>query len=220
MKVLIIGAHGKVGQRIVKAMSASEDFEPTAFIRKEEQQPIFEEMSVNTVVESLENTPEAIGEVIKNYDAVVFSAGSGGKTGDDKTIEIDLDGAIKSINQADKHGVKRFVMISASHSDDRSYWGKVDGMKPYYTAKHYADLELKRSTLDYTILRPVTLTDDDEAGKVIMTSNPDKVNSKIPRQAVAETVLEVLKDSKTYGKVIEMSKGDDEIAEALAKFLS
>ena len=53
-----------------------------------------------------------------------------------------------------------------------------------------------------------------------MTSNPDKVNSKIPRQAVAETVLEVLKDSKTYGKVIEMSKGDDEIAEALAKFLS
>ncbi len=220
MKVLIIGAHGKVGQRIVKAMSASEDFEPTAFIRKEEQQPIFEEMGVNTVVESLENTPEAIGEVIKNYDAVVFSAGSGGKTGDDKTIEIDLDGAIKSINQADKHGVKRFVMISASHSDDRSYWGKVDGMKPYYTVKHYADLELKRSTLDYTILRPVTLTDNDEAGKVIMTSNPDKVNSKIPRQAVAETVLEVLKDSKTYGKVIEMSKGDDEIAEALAKFLS
>lgn len=220
MKVLIIGAHGKVGQRIVKAMSASEDFEPTAFIRKEEQQPIFEEMGVNTAVESLENTPEAIGEVIKNYDAVVFSAGSGGKTGDDKTIEIDLDGAIKSINQADKHGVKRFVMISASHSDDRSYWGKVDGMKPYYTVKHYADLELKRSTLDYTILRPVTLTDNDEAGKVIMTSNPDKVNSKIPRQAVAETVLEVLKDSKTYGKVIEMSKGDDEIAEALAKFLS
>jgi len=93
-------------------------------------------------------------------------------------------------------------------------------MKPYYTVKHYADLELKRSTLDYTILRPVTLTDNDEAGKVIMTSNPDKVNSKIPRQAVAETVLEVLKDSKTYGKVIEMSKGDDEIAEALAKFLS
>ena len=54
MKVLIIGAHGKVGQRIAKAMSASEDFEPTAFIRKEEQQPIFEEMGVNTAVESLE----------------------------------------------------------------------------------------------------------------------------------------------------------------------
>lgn len=73
MKVLIIGAHGKVGQRISKAMSAAEDFEPTAFIRKEVQKPLFEEMGVGTVVESLENTPEAIGEVIKNYDAVVLS---------------------------------------------------------------------------------------------------------------------------------------------------
>ena len=217
MKVLIIGAHGKVGQRISKAMSASEDFEPTAFIRKEEQKPLFKDMGVDTVVESLENTPEAIGEVIKNYEAVVFAAGSGGSTGDDKTIEIDLDGAIKSINAAEQHGVKRFVMDSASHSDDRSYWGKVDGMKPYYTAKHYADLELKRSSLDYTILRPVTLTDDDEAGKVLMTNNPDEVNSEIPRQAVAETVLEVLKNPNTYRKIIEMSKGDHQISEALSK---
>ncbi|MCL6217541.1 NAD(P)H-binding protein [Zunongwangia pacifica] len=177
-------------------------------------------MGVATVVESLENTPEAIGYVIKNYEAVVFSAGSGGKTGHDKTMEIDLDGAIKAINQAEKQGIKRFVMVSASHSDDRSYWGKVDGMKPYYIAKHYADLELKRSALDYTILRPVTLTDDDEAGKVLMTDNPDEVNSKIPRQAVAETVLEVLKNPKTYGKVIEMSKGEHEIPEALAKVCS
>ena len=220
MKVLIIGAHGKVGQRISKAMRAAEDVEPTAFIRKEEQKPLFEEMGVDTVVESLENTPEAISEVIKNYDAVVFTAGSGGKTGHDKTMEIDLDGAIKSINQAEKNGVKRFVMVGASHSDDRSYWGKVDGMKPYYTAKHYADLELKRSSLDYTILRPVLLTDEDEAGKVLMTENPDEVGSEIPRQAVAETVLTVLKDPKTYGKVIEMSKGEDKIADALAKVCS
>ena len=93
-------------------------------------------------------------------------------------------------------------------------------MKPYYTAKHYADLELKRSSLDYTILRPVLLTDDDEAGKVLMTENPDEVGSEIPRQAVAETVLTVLKDPKTYGKVIEMSKGEDKIADALAKVCS
>ncbi|MDN3594796.1 NAD(P)-binding oxidoreductase [Zunongwangia endophytica] len=220
MKVLIIGAHGNVGKRISKKMSASKEFEPTAFIRKPEQRSYFEDMGVATVVESLENTPEAIGEVIKDYDAVVFSAGSGGKTGDDKTIEIDLDGAIKSINQADKHNVKRFVMVGASHTDDRSYWGKVDGMKPYYTAKHYADMELKRSNLDYTILRPVALTDDEEAGKVTMAKSPDGVATEIPREAVAETVLAVLNNPKSVGKIIEMSKGDHEITEALDQFLA
>ena len=50
MKVLIIGAHGKVGQRISKAMRAAEDVEPTAFIRKEEQKPLFEEIIVDSKV--------------------------------------------------------------------------------------------------------------------------------------------------------------------------
>ncbi|HIB36025.1 SDR family oxidoreductase [Mesonia sp.] len=220
MNVLIIGAHGKVGQRITKLMSASKEYNPTAFIRKEEQRKLFEAMGANAVVESLESSPDALADVIKNYDAVVFTAGSGGSTGADKTMEIDLDGAIKTMQAASQVGVKRYVMVSASHSDDRSYWGKVEGMKPYYIAKHYADKELQRSDLDFTILRPVTLTDDDEAGKVLMTNNPEEVNSKIPRQAVAETVLSVLADKKTYGKVIEMSSGDDTIETALAKFCS
>ena len=220
MKTLIIGAHGKVGQRIARLMQASNDFEPTAFIRKEEQKPLFEKMKVPTVVESLENTPEALEKVIKNYDAVVFTAGSGGSTGADKTMEIDLDGAIKTIHAASQTGVKRYVMVGASHADDRSFWGKVEGMKPYYIAKHYADKELQRSDLDFTILRPVTLTDDEEAGTVMMSTDPEKVNSKIPRQAVAETVLEVLNNKNTFGKIIEMSSGEDSIPQALHKIIN
>lgn len=217
MKVLIIGANGKVGKRISQKMSASEKFQPTAFIRKEEQRPYFEKMGVEVVVESLENSPEAIGGVVKNYDAVVFTAGSGGNTGAEKTMEIDLDGAIKAINAAEEHGVKRFVMVSASQSDNRSYWGKAEGMKPYYIAKHYADKELKRSNLDYTILRPTLLTDDEEEGKIKMGNSDAKVGSKIPRAAVAASVLAVLNNENTYGKVIEMSEGEDEIAAAVAK---
>lgn len=220
MKVLIIGAHGKVGKLISQKMSALSNYEPTAFIRKEEQRAYFEDMGVDVVVESLENSPEAISDVIKNYDAVVFTAGSGGKTGDDKTLEIDLDGAIKVINAAEGQGVNRFVMVSASHADDRTFWGKVDGMKPYYIAKHYADKELKRSKLDYTILRPVALTDEETAGKVLITNDPSEVGSEIPRAAVAETVLAVLEDKRTYRKIIEMSKGDNEIPEALDKVCS
>lgn len=218
MKVLIIGAHGKVGQRISKLMSTAEQFEPTAFIRKEEQQPFFEDMEVPTIVESLESAPEVLENVLKGFDAVVFIAGSGGATGADKTMEIDLDGAIKTMHAAEKQGVQRFVMVSASQADNRAYWGKVEGMKPYFIAKHYADAALQRSTLDYTILRPVLLTDDDEAGNIMMADNPTKVGDTIPRQAVAETVLAVLPNAITYGKVIEMSLGSDDISEAISKF--
>lgn len=219
MKVLIIGANGKIGRLISQKMSASENFEPTAFIRKNEQRTYFEDLGIAVVIESLENSQEAIGDVVKNFDAVVFTAGSGGKTGDDKTMEIDLDGAIKAIDAAEQHGVKRFVMISASHADDRKFWDKVAGMKTYYIAKHYADRALKKTTLDYTILRPVLLTDEEESGKVMMTDDPAEVGAEIPRSAVAKTVLAVLQNNKTYGKIIEMSKGEHTIPEALERLL-
>ena len=60
------------------------------------------------------------------------------------------------------------IIVSAAGSDDRAFWDKAD-MKPYYVAKHYADEMLKHSNLNYTILRPVMLTDndgtDDSAGE-------------------------------------------------------
>ncbi|HKJ41820.1 MAG TPA: SDR family oxidoreductase [Sunxiuqinia sp.] len=219
MKVLIIGANGKIGRILSQKLAASDNHKPTAFIRKEEQRAYFEKIGVPVVVGSLEHSAEELGKVVKDFDAIVFTAGSGGKTGFDKTLEIDLDGAIKSINAAQKQQVKRFIMVSASHADDRSYWGQ-SSIKPYYIAKHYADKELSGSDLDFTILRPVRLTDEPEVGKVKMLAKPTDLEREIPRIAVAETIATILDDKATYGKIIEMSRGEDIIAMALKKICS
>jgi len=216
MKVLIIGGNGKIGRILAKKLSTSEQHQPTAFIRKEEQRAYFDEIRVPVIVESLEQSEEVIGNAMKGFDGVVFTAGSGGKTGFDKTLEIDLDGAVKTIRAARAHQVKRFIMVSAAHADDRPYW-KQSGIKPYYIAKHYADMELSRSGLDYTILRPVRLTDDSEVGKVKMETDPNQLHHEIPRVAVAETIATVLDDAATFGKTIEMSSGEHSIAEALKR---
>lgn len=219
MKVLIVGANGKVGKRICKKLATSKH-EATAFIRKDTQRSFFEDLGLDVVVESLENSPEQLATVIKGFDAIVFTAGSGGNTGHDKTMEIDLDGAIKVIQVAEKNAIQRFIMVGASHTDDRAYWSKAEGMKPYYLAKHYADKALQQTTLNYTILRPVLLTDEEKEGNVLMTTNPDEVGSEIPRAAVAETVIQILENPKTYGKIIEMSKGNDTIEHAISKIVS
>lgn len=218
MKVVIIGANGKVGRLIAQKMSVSNEFEPTALIRKEEQKAYFDSIDVPAIVESIESPKETIAEAIKGFDAVVFSAGSGGATGADKTMEVDLFGAVKTIEAAKTNHISRFVMVGAALSDDPSAWSSK--MKPYYIAKHLADKELKRSGLDYTILRPVLLTDDVKAGTITITSNPDSLNKQIPRQAVAETVLSVLPNTATHQKVMEMSAGPLEIDEAINQFLA
>ncbi|SDR01974.1 SDR family oxidoreductase [Flagellimonas zhangzhouensis] len=218
MKVIIIGANGKVGRLIAQKMSTSHDFEPTALIRKEEQKEYFDSIGVPSIVESIESQQETIAKAIKGFDAVIFSAGSGGATGADKTIEVDLFGAVKSIEAAKANGISRFVMVGAALSDNPESWQPAS-MKPYYIAKHLADKELKRSGLDYTILRPVLLTDDEKAGKIRIESDPNLLNNEIPRAAVAETILEVLPNEKTFGKVMEMSAGNLEIKEAIAQFV-
>ncbi len=214
MKVLIIGANGKIGKILTTKLSLSDKYKPTAFIRKQEQQTFFDEIGVPCIIESLEHSEEVISEVIKDFDTIVFTAGSGGKTGYDKTLEIDLDGAVKVILSAVKHQIKRFIMVSAAYADDRNFWEK-SSIKPYYIAKHFADNELKKSNLDYTILRPVRLTDDQGTGKVKMSLEPYSLNSEVPREDVAEVIMNMIENKNSYRKVIEFSKGDNSISQAV-----
>lgn len=214
MNVLIIGANGKIGRIVAKKMGASDWFKPTAFIRKEEQKNFFDAIRVPVIVGSLESSIDELTKAMKGFDAIVFTAGSGGKTGYDKTLEIDLDGAVKSIAAAEQAGVKRYVMVSAYLADERDKWD-ASGIKPYYIAKHVADKELKQSSLDFTILRPVGLTDEEGIGKVTLNKVAEGISSKIPRTDVATTILEVLSHDESIGKIFVMSSGTSPIADAV-----
>jgi len=214
MKVLIIGAHGKIGRIVTDKMNSSVHFHPLAFIRAQEQKAHFDAKKVPVIMASLESSTGELAQAMKGCDAVVFTAGSGGKTGFDKTLEIDLDGAVKCMIAAEEAGIKRFVMVSASFADDRSRW-ELSGIKPYYIAKHFADKELQRSSLDYTILRPVRLTDEKGTGRVSISTFPEELQKTIPREDVASTILEVLDHPETKDKIMAMSAGHTPIAEAI-----
>ena len=219
MKVIIIGANGKIGRLTAQKMALSDQFEPTAFIRKEEQKAYFDSIGVPTVITSLESTEQEIAKVIKGFDAVVFTAGSGGATGYDKTIEIDLYGAVKAINASAEVSVNHFVMVSAAYADVPSFWEQ-SGIKAYYIAKHLADKELKQSGLNYTIVRPVRLTDAEEAGQIKVEANPENLNREIPRTAVADVILNVLSNPSSKNKIVEISEGEGEIEQAVDDYLS
>ncbi|MCA1764250.1 MAG: NAD(P)H-binding protein, partial [Flavobacteriales bacterium] len=133
-KILIIGAHGKIGQHLTKKLADSDDYNPVAFLRKESLKSDFSDIDTDTVIGDLEESIDSLSQKFKGCDAVVFTAGSGGSTGAEKTLAIDLDGAVRSMEAAKKAGIERFVMVSAAGSDNREFWDKAD-MKPYYVAK-------------------------------------------------------------------------------------
>ncbi len=211
MKVLIVGANGQIGKKLVKLINESSEHTVRAMIRKREQAEDFEKMGVETVLASLEGTVDELADAAKGCNAIVFTAGSGGHTGYDKTLLIDLDGAVKTMEAAQKAGIERFVMVSAIQANNREKWS--DAIKPYFVAKHYADRMLESSGLNYTIVRPGGLTDDPGTGKIKAADNLER--GFIPREDVAKTVFAVLDKENTYKRSFDLVSGDEDVEAAI-----
>jgi uncharacterized protein YbjT (DUF2867 family) len=212
MKVFLIGANGQVGKHIVKLLQSSDKHELTAMVRSEEQAEQLKQSGVNVVLANLEDSVEQLAQAMKGSDALIFSAGSGGKTGADKTLLVDLDGAVKSMEAAEQVGINRYVMVSAYKAYDRESW-KESPIKPYFVAKHYADRELRASNLNYTIIGPGILTNEPGTGKVTVGEILEKTS--IPREDVARVVVVSLDEEKTYKKTIGLVSGETSVEEAL-----
>jgi len=149
--ILVIGAHGKVGQHLIEKLSHSNDFKAAAFLRDPDQVKDFRGENVEAIVGNLEESVDSLADKFEKYDTIVFTAGSGGNTGLDKTVAVDLDGAGRAIDAAKQADISKFIMVSAAGADNREMWDK-SGIKNYYIAKYYADEYLRNSGLNHAIL--------------------------------------------------------------------
>ncbi|MFD1707294.1 SDR family oxidoreductase [Siminovitchia sediminis] len=213
MKVFVVGANGQIGRHMMNMMKESGEYTGIGMVRSAEQKETFKEKGIDVVLGDLEGSAESLAELMKGFDAVIFTAGSGGHTGADKTLLIDLDGAVKTIEAAEKAGINRFVMVSAFQANNRENWN--EKIKHYYVAKHYADRALIQSKLNYTIVKPGGLTNDAGTGKVSAGEGIERGN--IPREDVAKTVLECLREENTFKKSFDLVSGNLPIREALQK---
>ncbi len=208
MNIFIFGANGQIGRHLVDKLTEKEGYTVKVGLRKEEQFPYFEDKNVTPVLIDLEDTTDNLARALKGTDTVVFTAGSGGKTGPDKTLLIDLDGAVKTMEAAEAVGVNQYVLVSAFGAGDRSTWS--EEIKPYYVAKYYADQALIHSRLNYTIVRPGMLTNDEGQGTASVNNSDDL---SIPRKDVAAVLAEVIGKKNTYKKEFNLLPGNVKIEE-------
>lgn len=213
MNVLVIGANGKVGRRVIKQLKETEHIS-YAMVRKEEQIQDLKDLGADQVI--LGDLEEDFSHVFKDIDVVIFTAGSGGSTGYDKTLNIDLYGAIKAVNYAKESGVEQFIQVSATDSPNPEAGG--EGIKPYAVAKHASDYYIQNSGLNYTIVQPGPLLDDEGTGKIAMTYEVKKHphEYKIPRDDVATVLVESIGNDAVKNKVLVIESGNVNIKEVLS----
>ncbi len=207
VKVLIAGANGKVGTILSGKLWGNSGFSPVGLIRDNRQQFKFTALGVPSVLGDLE---AGVSSFLPGLDAVVFTAGSGGHTGPEKTTDVDQNSAVRLIGDCEKAGVRRFIMVSAIGSDPNSESGR---LKHYLRAKGVADARLRSSKLDYTIIAPGTLIDQRGNGRV-QVSEDLGFHGYLPREDLVDCIIECLKNFNSIRHSFQIVSGGQKIKDA------
>jgi len=214
MDVAIAGGHGKIALRLERLLSA-DGHRVRAIVRNPDHARDVEAAGAQPVVldlEALAGVAE-LTRAVSGADAVVFAAGAGPGSGPDRKRTVDFGAAVKLIAAAQAAGVPRYAMVS-SIGADRPEQGQ-GPMRAYLQAKADADDAVRASPLTWTIVRPVSLTDDPGTGRVSVAEHLGTPGT-VPRDDVAALLAAILVDGRAAGHTIEVAAGDTPIAEALA----
>jgi uncharacterized protein YbjT (DUF2867 family) len=210
VRVAIAGGHGKIAMRLTPLLDARGD-SVRSLVRNPAHADEVREAGGEPIVCDLESASEdEVAEAISEADAVVFAAGAGPGSGEERKRTMDYGGAVKLIAAAKAKGSDRYVMVSSMGANPDA---DGEGFAVYLRAKGQADAELEASGLDYTIVRPSRLTDDPGTGRVTLGEGIGR--GQIPRDDVAALLAASLLAPNTIGKTFEAISGQVPIEDAI-----
>lgn len=195
MNIIVFGATGGVGQQVVK-QALEVGFEVTAFVRNPNKLEVTHERLA--VVQGDAFQPAEVAAAIAGHDAVVSCLGSSQGMRPSTELEQMTKHIVDGMKQ---HQVKRIV-YTASAGIDRELPG-ISGKLIMYMLRHAlkdhkaAVDYILRHDLDYTIVRPLGLTNKPFTGQYreAATGVPEKSMS-IPRADVAHFIIKALQDTR------------------------
>jgi uncharacterized protein YbjT (DUF2867 family) len=209
--VAIAGGHGKIAMLLGRALAERGDT-VRGLIRNPAQAEDLRAAGIEPVLCDLEGDGD-VAAAVRGADAVVFAAGAGPGSGDARKSTMDRGGAVKLIEAAKAEGISRYLIVSAMGADQAPEDG-AEGFGAYLRAKFEADEAVRASGLDYTVVRPGGLTDDEGTGLVQIAESTGR--GQIPRADVAAVFVACLDEPGTIGKSFDLIGGTTPIPEALA----
>ena len=216
-RIVIIGGHGKVALLTAPLLVAA-GHEVVSVIRDPAQADDVAAVGATPLVLSVEDAgTDELARALAGADAVVWSAGAGGKGGPQRTDAVDRAAAIRSMEAAAAAGVRRYVMVSFITA-----YGEVPENHPlraYAIAKIAADRHLQSTDLDWTILGPGLLTEVEPTGAITVgrpAAGDSSAGAPTSRGNVARVIAAALAEPATIGRVIPFRDGETPIAQAVA----
>ena len=212
--VAIVGGNGQIA-RLLHPLLVERGHTPLALVRTESYRNKLEAMGAAVRLLDIEQgTATDFAAAFEDAHAVVFLAGGGPDGNIERKRTVDLEGSLKSIEGAELAGISRFVQVSAINVDEPLPDDASPVWKAYVEAKRDADIALRDSGLDWTIVRPGRLTDDEGTGLVELGERV--AGTEVPRADVAAVLAEVLDSGAGIGAQWDLVSGVTPVAEAVS----
>jgi uncharacterized protein YbjT (DUF2867 family) len=210
-EVAIAGAHGKIAMLLGEMLVARGDI-VWGLVRNPDHEAHLQAIGVEPVLCDLESEHD-VTEAVGGAEAVVFAAGAGPGSGAARKRTMDLGGALKLIEAARAKGIRRYLMVSAMGATNPPEIAD-DVFAEYLRAKAEADEALRASGLEYTVVRPGRLTDEEASGRVHVGERLPR--GEIARADVAAVLLACLDSRHAIDRSFDVVAGETPIAEAIA----
>ncbi|WP_125766322.1 SDR family oxidoreductase [Lapidilactobacillus wuchangensis] len=209
MKVFVVGANGQIGRHLVEKLAAKGD-QVTVGVRQPAEQAIVKAANVQYVLFNLTWSVEKMATAFAGQEAIIFAAGSAGKD----LLRVDLNGAVKTMQAAEKSDTKRYLLVSSVNADQPDKWA--GSLENYFIAKHYADeWLLHRTDLNYLLIRPVSLTNESGSGKITLNAAKSGLQQQVSRENVASLLAELIHRPELKQLELTVTDGETPISMAL-----
>ena len=216
--LLIIGGHGKVGLLAAPKL-VDKGFQVTSLIRNPDQVPAIESLGASALVQDV-TTLDAAGwdELLGRFDVVVWSAGNGGRGGQDVTYAVDRDAALAVVDSLERLAASgttpRYINVSYAGATQHSV-PEEDSFFAYADAKKTVDERLNSTEgLEYLILGPAALTEETATGWAPVGNDVPREQWTTARDLVADVITEFAgRDNLPENRTVEFIDGERPVSE-------
>ncbi|KAH8086143.1 divinyl chlorophyllide a 8-vinyl-reductase [Aureococcus anophagefferens] len=234
--VFVAGATGQTGRRVLERLVARSDVAPSAGVRNvDKAKKTLGEASTAVrgamvqQVSAVDATGvdfkklDVVGDDVATMAAALKGLGAGHRHRrarnplkmDSAAHAVDNLGTVALVDAAKAAGVKKVVLVSSILTNGRA-WGQENSPGFQITnafghvldEKIVAENYLRKSGLDYTIVRPGGLKAKPPTGPLVVAKEDTLNSGEVSRDLVADVCVAAVFDAKASNKVVEIIEKD------------
>ncbi|MDX2215965.1 MAG: NAD(P)H-binding protein [Oculatellaceae cyanobacterium bins.114] len=200
MKAFVAGATGETGRRIVQAL-VQRNIPVRALVRDLNKAKQILPEAVELVVGDVLK-PESLPGAITDSTVILSATGAAPSFDPTGPYKVDYEGTKNLVDAGKTVGVEQFVMVSSLCVSKLLH--PLNLFWLILVWKKQGEDYLKQSGLNYTIVRPGGLKNEDSTDLIVMSQADTLFEGSIPRVKVAQVCVEALFSPESRNKVVEI----------------